>query len=93
MLIVTNGLKDEDAKTIREGVNERFFCVIGRREDQNIIDLIPMAENLMVIPSICKYCRITASFANTDNTKAVCRACREMEKERVFRIDMAINDR
>ena len=93
MLIVSNGLREEDAQTIREGVNDKFYCVIGRREDKKLIDLIPMAENLLVIPSICTYCKVTASFSNTDNSKAVCRACREMEKARVDKMDNIINNR
>ena len=77
-------------KIIKDGINEKFFCVIGRREDENLIGLIPMAENLLVIPSVCAYCKITASFSNTDNSKAVCRSCREIEKDRINRIDLAI---
>ena len=74
-------------------MNDRFFCVIGGRDDKKLLDLIPMAENLIVIPSICTYCKATASFSNTDNSKAVCRSCREMEKARVNKIDDAITSR
>ena len=87
------GIKPEDLELIRSEAHKRFFLIVGQRDDQALIQLIPEAENVVIAHQICFYCKANASFAGRENSIAVCRSCREMELERIQKMDKEIRDR
>ena len=65
---------------------------MGRRTDENLIALIPEAENVLVIDGICSVCRETGSFDSADGKGVLCRGCKVLEKERIAIMDVRIQE-
>ena len=93
MLICPNGLKELDVGTIEMEAKNRYFLVLGPRDDKTLCSLIPMAENVFVIEGVCDICKGTATFANEAGTSAICRGCKQMELERIKKIDAKLQSR
>ena len=81
------GIISQDVQTIKSQMNKSFFLVMGSRNDRDLLNLIPLAENVMVSTQICVYCKAEASFENITGQSAVCRGCRTEEAERAAKID------
>ena len=81
------GITFQDARAIRLQMDESFFLVIGGREDRRLLEMIPLAENVMVSSQICLYCKSNASFSSISGRAAVCRGCKKEEADRMAKID------
>ena len=84
------GLRELDDEHIRANINEQFYMVVGSRNDPKILELIPLADNIMVHHEVCIYCKNTASFQNLNGKHAVCRGCKLDEVERALKMDAQI---
>ena len=85
-----DGLNDLDCRTIRANMDKVFYLVVGGRNDENLLNLIPVAENVIVSTQICYYCKGYGSFPNVNRKFAVCRQCRFMEVERAAKMDIEV---
>ena len=65
---------------------------MGRRTDDNLIALIPEAENVLVVDGICSICREPGSFDSMDGKNVLCRGCRIMERDRIAIMDVRIQE-
>ena len=65
---------------------------MGRRTDKNLIDLVPEAENVLIIDEICSICREPGSFDSMDGKSVLCRGCRALEKDRIAIMDVRIQE-
>ena len=91
--MVPKGIKETDVSKIKNEANRHFFFILGRRSDKRLIELIPEAENIIVLDAVCSICRETGSFDSMDGKSVLCRGCKTMEKERVAIMDVRIQDR
>ena len=92
-MVCPSDIRDEDINRIKNEANERFFLILGKRSDTKLLELIPFAENVIVIDGICVACLGYGSFASHDGKKILCRGCRIMEKERIRILDEKIQER
>ena len=87
MLICRGQIREDDAETILKDAGQRFFFVIGKRDDQRLRELIPFSENTLILDGICFFCKGVGSFSCVNNKVAICRGCKSLQKERVKAMD------
>ena len=93
MLIAPKGIRDIDVESIKAEAGRAFFLVLGKRSDEKLISLIPDAENIVILETICSICREPGSFDSMDGKNVLCRGCRQMERERIAIMDVRIQER
>ena len=85
-------MKEEDIERIKKEADDRFFMVLGRRSDEKLLELVPFAENVIIIDGVCAACLGTGSFASEDGKMVLCRGCRIMERNRIKYLDGRIQE-
>ena len=90
--MVQRQIREIDVEKIKVEANRHFFLIMGRRTDENLVALIPEAENVVVIDGVCSVCREPGSFDSADGKCVLCRGCKILEKERIAIMDVRIQE-
>ena len=92
MLVCPHGIKEFDVGKVKAEADKRFFLLMGKRTDSRMLDLIPDAENVIVLDGVCSACKGTGSFSSADGKRVLCRGCRIMERNRIRILDEKIHE-